>query len=175
MFQPILLNACRFLLPAGNAVNKNASSVRLPNNVMNEMQNPRKPDSVQDALVALMVATSLSDERGETSELITINDVVDNLPIFAGYEVNRIRKVSLYVMDLFGSEDGLSTLFSDIKDVLPADFSETAYALACDVVAGDGRLEQIELRFLQEIRHELNIDRLAAAAIERAAAARYRR
>ena len=141
---------------------------------MTRTRNLEKPHSAQDALVAVMVATSLSDECGEASELSTIDDMINHLPVFAGYDCARIRMVSQYVMGLFGKEDGLSTLFQDIRTVLPGEFTETAYALACDVVAGDGRLLQIELRFLQEIRHELNIDRLSAAAIERAAAARYR-
>ena len=142
---------------------------------MAKTQNPERPRSTQDALVAVMVATSLSDECGEMSELSAINGMINHLPVFAGYDCSRIRMVSQYVMGLFGREDGLSTLFEDIRPVLPGDYAETAYALACDVVAGDGRLLQIELRFLQEVRHELNIDRLSAAAIERAAAARYRR
>ena len=48
-----------------------------------------------------------------------------------------------------------------------------AHALACDVAAADGTLEEAELRLLEEIRYELNIDRLHAAAIERGARARH--
>jgi hypothetical protein len=48
-----------------------------------------------------------------------------------------------------------------------------AYALACDVAAADGTLGETELRLLEEFRYELDIDRLAAAAIERAARARH--
>ncbi|HHC28973.1 MAG TPA: 2-dehydro-3-deoxyphosphooctonate aldolase, partial [Rhodobacterales bacterium] len=50
---------------------------------------------------------------------------------------------------------------------------ETAYALACDVAAADGTLHTPELRLLEEIRYELDIDRLHAAAIERGARARH--
>jgi len=50
---------------------------------------------------------------------------------------------------------------------------ETAYALACDVAAADTHLGQQELRLLEEIRYELELDRLHAAAIERGARARY--
>jgi tellurite resistance protein len=50
---------------------------------------------------------------------------------------------------------------------------ETAYAIACDVAAADGMLAQTELRFLEELRYALNIDRLHAAAIERGARARH--
>ena len=61
-----------------------------------------------------------------------------------------------------------------IGAALSAPLRETAYALACDVAAADGRPAEAELRMLEMIRHRLHIDRLAAAAIERAAQARHR-
>jgi hypothetical protein len=54
---------------------------------------------------------------------------------------------------------------------LPEALNETAYALACDVAAADGTLNDRELRLLEEMRYELDIDRLHAAAIERGAGA----
>ena len=60
-----------------------------------------------------------------------------------------------------------------IRDALPDRLWETAYALACDVAAADGTIRQAELRLLEEIRHELKIDRLHAAAIEWGARARH--
>ncbi len=141
---------------------------------MSEPQHPGHPVTVQDALVAVMIATCISDERHQTSELLAISQLIDHLPVFAEYPENRIREVTSFVTDLFGIEDGLTVFFQAIRDVLPSRFTDTAYALACDVAASDHRLRQIELRFLQEVRHELDIDRLTAAAIERSAGARYR-
>jgi len=46
-------------------------------------------------------------------------------------------------------------------------------ALAVDVGVADNFLGQPELRLLEEIRYELDIDRLHAAAIERGARARH--
>ncbi|MDH5453150.1 MAG: 2-dehydro-3-deoxyphosphooctonate aldolase, partial [Paracoccaceae bacterium] len=46
-------------------------------------------------------------------------------------------------------------------------------ALACDVAAADATLGQTELRLLEEVRYEFNIDRLHAAAIERGARVRH--
>ena len=77
------------------------------------------------------------------------------------------------VFDLFEEEVGLDALFGLIKEALPEKLYETAYALACDVAAADGKLPEVQLRFLEEIRHELNIDRLHGAAIERGARARH--
>lgn len=129
--------------------------------------------SAQDSLVALMVAISASDEDIRTAELIKIQSAVNMLPIFADYDNDRLSVISKTVFDLFEQEDGLDALFGLIKEALPERLFETAYALACDVAAADGTLDEAELRLLEEIRYELEIDRLHAAAIERGARARH--
>ena len=129
--------------------------------------------SPQDCLVALMIAVSASDEDMRTAELVKIESTVNNLPIFADFDVDRIKLVAQTVFDLFSVEDGLDALFGLIRANLPERLHETAYAMACDVAAADGTLNDRELRLLEEIRYELNIDRLHAAAIERGARARH--
>ena len=131
--------------------------------------------SPQDSLVAIMIAASVADADIRTAELVTIQGIVNHLPIFADYDVDRIGTVARTVFDLFEDDDGLDALFGLLRDSLPERLVETAYALACDVAAADGKLEQTELRLLEEIRHELEIDRLHAAAIERGARARHMR
>lgn len=127
----------------------------------------------QDSLVAVMIAVSASDETIRTAELIAIERTVNHLPIFAKYDVDRIATISQTVFDLFSEEEGLDALFGLIRENLPEHLFETAYAIACDVAAADGTLREPELRLLEEIRYELNLDRLHAAAIERAARARH--
>jgi tellurite resistance protein len=127
----------------------------------------------QDALVAIMVTVSVSDETIRTSELVAIERQVNHLPIFADYDIDNAREVAETVYKLMEEDDGLDTLFVMVKAALPDRLWETAYALACDVAAADGTIRQGELRLLEEIRHELTIDRLHAAAIERGARARH--
>ncbi|WP_299904684.1 tellurite resistance TerB family protein [uncultured Paracoccus sp.] len=127
-----------------------------------------------DALVAVMVATSASDETMRTSELVAIQRMVDHMPIFAEYDADRMRAVSQTVISLFEEEEGLDALFGLIRDALPERLYETAYAMACDVAAADGRTYEGEIAMLAEIRHELNISRLHAAAIELSAQVRHR-
>lgn len=129
--------------------------------------------SPQDALVAIMIAESASDESITNSELLSITRIVDHMPIFAEYDSNRIKAVSQTVFDLFEEEDGLDALFGIVCEALPDYLYETAYAMACDVAAADGRLDQRELEFMAEIRYQMNIDRLYGAAIERGARARH--
>ncbi|MEX5729899.1 tellurite resistance protein [Rhodovulum iodosum] len=131
------------------------------------------PLTAQDSLVAIMIAVSASDENIRTAELVTIERIVNHLPVFADYDQDRIRPVAQTVLELFEEYDGLDALFGLVRDALPDKLAETAYAMACDVAAADGKLGDAELRLLEEIRYELNIDRLAGAAIERAARARH--
>lgn len=137
---------------------------------MSEELHPLTP---QDCLVATMIAVSASDEEVRTSELVTIQMIVNHLPIFGNYDSDRMNSIAQVVFDLLSEEDGLDAFFGLIKDNLPMELNETAYAMACDVAAADGMLGQSELEFLQEIRYELNIDRLHGAAIERGARARF--
>ena len=131
--------------------------------------------SPQDALVAVMIAVSAADEQMRTPELMAIQRMVNHMPVFANYDTDRIRLIAQTVFDLFEEEDGLAALFGLIRDALPERLNETAYALACDVASADGNLREIELRMLEEVREELSIDRLHAAAIEWGARVRHLR
>lgn len=129
--------------------------------------------SPQDALVAVMIACSAADENMRTAELVAIQRMVNHMPVFANYDTDRVSRVSRTVFELFEEEDGLDALFGLIRDALPERLFETAYALACDVVTADGRHSEQELRMLEEVREELRVDRLHAAAIEWGARVRH--
>ena len=139
------------------------------------MQPLPQPLSPQDCLVALMIAVSAADQEIRTAELVAIQALVNHLPIFAEYDADRIKTIAQTVFDLLEEEDGLDALFGLVRENLPDKLNETAYNIACDVAASDGKLSQAELRLLEEIRHEVQIDRLHAAAIERGARARHMR
>ncbi len=129
--------------------------------------------TAEDSLIALMISVSAADENIRTAELVQITNIVNNLPIFANYDTDKLPVVSRTVFDLLEQEDGLDALFGLIRDALPERLFETAYAISCDVAAADGKITGPEARMLEEIREELNIDRLHAAAIERGARARH--
>ncbi|MEM7642397.1 MAG: tellurite resistance TerB family protein [Pseudomonadota bacterium] len=129
--------------------------------------------TAQDALVALMITVSASDATIRTSELLTIQSIVNHLPIFAGFDEDRMESIAQTVFDLLEEEDGLDAILGLVKTALPGTHHETAYALACDVAAADGNVMQSELQLLRELRYEFEIDPLHAAAIERGARARH--
>ena len=49
-----------------------------------------EPLSPQDALVAVMIATSAADENMSAVEFQEINSIVGILPVFAGYDIDRV-------------------------------------------------------------------------------------
>ena len=128
----------------------------------------------EDVLVAVMIAISASDDTIRTSELVSIERMVNHLPVFRDYKMDRLTEVSNTVFDVLAEEDGLDILWETVRKNLPGRLLDTAYAMACDVAAADGAARETELALLADMRYELNIDRLLAAAIEAGARARHR-
>ncbi|HVC57200.1 MAG TPA: tellurite resistance TerB family protein [Stellaceae bacterium] len=125
------------------------------------------------ALIYTMVMISAADSDMTDAELAIIGAIVEHLPVFRDFHRERLPHVLQDCARLLDREDGLDEAFTAIKEVLPANLRETAYAIACDVAAADGEASQEELRVLELMRHRLKIDRLIAAGIERGARARF--
>jgi len=126
-----------------------------------------------DALIYAMVLASAADQDMTDAELRTIGEIVNYLPIFRDFERARLPAVARACAELLADAKGLERALGEIKRALPKELRETAYALACDVVAADGKASQEALRLLELLNERLEIDPLAAAAIERAARVRH--
>jgi tellurite resistance protein len=126
------------------------------------------------ALIYTMVIVSAADSELPDAELRIIGDIVRDLPVFRDFDRNELPRVLNDCTELMSREDGLEETLKAIKAALPAKLRETAYAIACDLVASDGEASQEELRIIELIRHRLNLEPLVAAAIERGARARFR-
>jgi len=125
------------------------------------------------ALIYTMVLVSAADADMTDAELNTISETVRHLPVFRDFDTGRLPKIAEACTELLGRTDGLDLAMEQIKEGLPKKLYETAYAVACDVAASDGRTTQEALRLLEMVRDTLKIDRLNAAAIERGARARH--
>jgi tellurite resistance protein len=125
------------------------------------------------ALIFVMVLVSAADREMTDSELATMGELVRYLPVFRGFDHTRTAQVAGECAELLSDEDGLDKALDVIDTALPPKLRETAYAVACDVAAADNTVSQEESRLLELLRFRLDIDRLHAAAIERAARARH--
>lgn len=129
--------------------------------------------NAQEALICAMVLMAAADRVMSDAELAMMSRLVQELPVFAEFNAAEIELVTETVLRLLEETDGLDRSCAMIREALPPRLRETAYVLACEVAAADGDATQEELRFLQDLRIALDLDRLVAGAIERAARARY--
>ena len=125
------------------------------------------------ALIYTMVLVSAADNNMPDVELHSIGDMVLHLPVFRDFDRKNLTKITGECANLLRDKDGLDKAFKDIRAALPAKLRETAYALACEIAAADGKVTPEESRMLEMVRHRLEIGRLPAAAIERGAKARH--
>ncbi|MDQ0325089.1 hypothetical protein J2R99_000938 [Rhodopseudomonas julia] len=131
--------------------------------------------STQDALVYAMVTVSAVDGHMADPELMTIGNLTRSLPVFSGFDSDRLPDVSRTAAEILAGSDGLENMLSLLEDAVPEKLYDTLYAMVVEVAVADLDLPQEELRFLSLLRDRLAIDKLTAAALERSATARYRR
>lgn len=131
--------------------------------------------AAHDALIHLMIVAASSDSAMTEKELVRIQTLIGRLPVFEGFDKNRLAAVANSCADKLNSEGGLDWVLDDAIAALPSKLQDTAYAVAVEVASVDLYLEQEELRFLELLRDKLDLDRLTTAAIEAAARARHRR
>lgn len=129
----------------------------------------------QEALVCTMVLVAAAGDGISDRGIGVMAGLVQTLPVFHDFSAERLAVATNAAVDLLREEDGLKHATGLIRDSLEPRLRETAYTLACEVIAADGVAEQDSLRMLALVRDELHLDTLAAAGIERAVRARHQR
>ena len=130
--------------------------------------------SPQEALIYTMVAAAESDREIADPEIEIIGDLVNHLPVFGGLDRAAMTAMATRCSEMLAQTGGSDQVFGLIRQALPMPLRETAYALACDVIAVDSRLNRAEMRVLEEIRAQLEVDPAMARAIEQVAQVRFK-
>ena len=129
----------------------------------------------QEALVCTMVLVAVAGSGITDREIGVMAGLVQTLPVFHDFSSAWLDAATEAAIALLREEDGLTHAGRLIREALEPRLRETAYALACEVVAADRFAEQDSLRMLEFVKSELHLDPLVAAAIERGARARHQR
>src|SRR5947209_1656472 len=129
----------------------------------------------QEALVCTMVLVAAADGGMTDREIGVMAGQVQTLPVFHDFSSERLSVAADAAVNLLREEEGLSHAARLIRQALDPRLRETAYALACEVVAADLVAGQQSLEMLEFVMTELHLDPLVAAAIERGVRARYQR
>jgi hypothetical protein len=127
----------------------------------------------KEALVCTMVLVAAAGGNITDREIGVMAGLVQTLPVFHDFSSERLDAATEAAVALLREEDGLNHAGRLIREALEPRLRETAYALACEVVAADRFAAQDSLRMLEFVKSELHLDPLVAAAIERGARARH--
>ena len=127
-----------------------------------------------EALVCTMVLVAAADGGMTDREIGVMAALVQTLPAFRDFSSDQLSLATDTAVNLLNDENGLRRAASLIRAALDPDLRETAYALACEVIAADEVAGQQSLEMLAFVRNELHLDPLVAAAIERGVRARHR-
>ena len=125
------------------------------------------------ALIYTMVTMIAVDATIGNAELARIGRLVQTLPAFSGFDPERLTHVAQECGEILQEDTGLQTVLALIREGLPPVLRETAYALAVEVAIADRNIAREEIRFLAMLRDTLKLSKLATAALEHAAIARY--
>ena len=125
------------------------------------------------ALVYVMVVVSAADGVMSDKELKAIGDLTRTLPVFKGFDRDRLLVLAQDCSAILQEEDGLAAVLGLVKEALPAPLRETAYWLALEIALSDTTVRLEEVRMIEALRRALEIDRLVAVALERGARARH--
>ena len=127
----------------------------------------------QEALVCTMVLVAAAGAGISDREIGVMAGLVQTLPAFFDFSSERLDLATDTAVQLLREEDGLKHAARLIRDALEPRLRETAYALACEVIAADTKADQDSLHMLALVREELHLEPLIATAIERATKARH--
>lgn len=126
-----------------------------------------------EALICTMVLVAAADGGMTDREIGVMAGQVQTLPAFEEFSSDRLAAAADAAVGLLNEEDGLRHAARLIRAALSPRLRETAYALACEVVADDDVAGQQSLEMLEFVQSELHLDPLVAAAIERGVRARH--
>jgi uncharacterized membrane protein YebE (DUF533 family) len=128
-----------------------------------------------EALVLTMVLVAAADGRMSDREIGTMSGQVQTLPAFHEFTTDELSQATEAAVKLLNEEDGLKHAGRLVRAALTPRLRETAYALACEVIAGDQGSKSASFDMLEFVRAELQLDPLIATAIERGVRARHTR
>ncbi len=126
-----------------------------------------------EALILTMVLVAAADGGMSDREIGVMAGQVQTLPAFHDFTSDQLDIATDAAVGLLNEDDGLKHAARLVRSALEPRLRETAYALACEVVAANQVTKQRTLEMLDFVRGELHLDPLVAAAIERGVRARH--
>ena len=120
--------------------------------------------SVPEAIAAVMVAATLADEERSPEETARLTGALATSRLFQHFGADGHADLVQHVLKLL-RERGRSSVLAECVRTLPPEMRETAFANAVDLVFADGRLEEREKEYVDELQAVLGIEHELALRI----------
>jgi uncharacterized tellurite resistance protein B-like protein len=122
------------------------------------------PLTVPEAIASLLVAAITIDGNVNPEEAVRIGGVLGTSHVLRQAGNGSIDALANRATALL-TEHGLPAILTGCAKVIPSDLRATAFALAADLALADGRIDDREKTFIDELQTVLQIDEATAVKI----------
>ena len=129
--------------------------------------------NLHEGMIMTMVLAAATDRNLSRAEQKRLRDLVSHLPIFSDFDARNLARVCETCAATLAGDNGIDRAARLIKKGVPKRFGPTAYTIACDMLAADGRIGDVEVGLLDLLADLFGMDSLTCAAIELASRVRY--
>jgi hypothetical protein len=120
-------------------------------------QDAGQDQSLQEALVSLLIAAARADGTVSAHEANSIEHIVAGMQLFRDHRGAALHKVFASASQRV-KDDGVPWVVEAAAAIIPKELRTTAFALAIDLMLSDGRLTPREERFADDLRTLLSVD-----------------
>jgi uncharacterized tellurite resistance protein B-like protein len=113
--------------------------------------------SVPEAMVAVMVASILADDRRSNEESARLTSALSTSRLFRHVTSEGNPDIVTRVEALL-RERGRGPVLAECAKTIPPELRATAFANAVDLVLADGHVEELEKAYIDELQEILGID-----------------
>jgi uncharacterized tellurite resistance protein B-like protein len=119
---------------------------------------PARPRlTLDEAFMTLLIAAMEANQHTSAAEAARAHHIIWSMKRFrrkSGETVGRLIEDSRSIVEARGVPSAIDTAAA----VIPARLRSAAFAVACDLILADGRIEPAERRFLHRLADDLGLD-----------------
>jgi tellurite resistance protein len=112
--------------------------------------------SPAEAFAAIAIAAVAADGYLSEEEIEGMSSMLGRMHLFKAYPQDVINRMFDWLLEIL-NRDGIGALFAIAQSSLPPELSETAFAVAADLILADGMVTEEEQEFLNQLCAALNI------------------
>ncbi len=118
----------------------------------------------QESFAGILLAASACDGHVSDDEAANLTTAVNRMRLFQRVNEKEFSQVMDKLLGIL-KKKGPEALLDGCTESLPKEFSNAAFANACNIVLSDGVVDADEKEFIDKLRQKLKVDDATAKAI----------